>query len=115
MVNFTILKRSNNTYKIWDSSRRKITSTIDKYGVKYAGIIDIMEWNIKQSKKLDEKVVWLLQYKPNINKNTIYERDKLRGLLNQFQVQYIDTFDILHGNARIYKKRTLGWPPYSIR
>ena len=104
LVNFTILKRSNNTYKIWDSSRRKITSTIDKYGVKYAGIIDIMEWNIKQSKKLDEKVVWLLQYKPNINKNTIYERDKLRGLLNQFQVQYIDTFDILHGNARIKKK-----------
>ena len=51
---------------------------------------EIIKWTIKESKKLDSNVVWLMQYLPIINQETINTKVKQlrRGLIMIIEVYY---------------------------
>ena len=100
IVNFTLLGRlpkETYLYGIWENSYSKFDPMGSSRGENHATKLEIINWTVKESKKLDPNVVWLLQYSSNFNFSHHNERKLLIDILNNEKVRFIDTFEYLHG------------------
>ena len=101
IVNFTLLKRlpkESFFYRIWENSYSKFDPMGEVIGENHASKLEIINWTVKESKKLDSNVVWLFQYTKNFNSAHQKERNLLKKILDNEKIRYIDTYNYLHGN-----------------
>ena len=99
IINLTFLKKFPIWYdNIWYPTIEKFEKRIDIQGENAASIKNILKKSIDLSKRLDNKVVWLLQYPSYPTANDLEIRQMLRNELSRQNINFIDTYSILHNN-----------------
>ena len=87
--------------------RQIVNNSIEKVHKDAASKEDIFRWLVKKTKNNKIPIIWVFQYQKDITKNMIEDRIFLKELLNKEQVEFIDTYDYLHGEKSNFEKNEL--------
>ena len=105
MKNLTFLSEIHILRRLRNVSSRKFEGNINRLGKNSGSIPEIIDYLVRNSKELNESIIWLLQYGDNYNRKTNLERKLIINTLKKYNLPFIDTYNSLHVNTKYPSKK----------